>query len=256
MIELQPSFRPRKITHALFDFDGTISLLRSGWCEVMHAMFVQCVPEVDPMELMMDISDLTGKQTIFQMIKLAERVKEQGRDPEPPLEYKKEFLRRLDHIVKQRKQAIADGNKIPENFRVYGSLEMLEDLRARGIHLVLASGTDEEAVREEADLLNVLRFFQCVFGARGGDTACVKRKAIEWIGDTDFAVFGDGFVEISEGKKAGALTVGVPSVEDADVTHLGVVDDWKYDRLLNAGADIIIPDFGDHQQLISTILNE
>ena len=39
---IQPSFSPRPgITHVLFDFDGTLSLVRQGWPEVMVPMFTE-----------------------------------------------------------------------------------------------------------------------------------------------------------------------------------------------------------------------
>ena len=41
----QPSFAPRPgISHVLFDFDGTLSLIRQGWPEVMVPMFVEMLP--------------------------------------------------------------------------------------------------------------------------------------------------------------------------------------------------------------------
>jgi phosphoglycolate phosphatase len=39
-IEFSASFAPRpRISHVLFDFDGTLSLIRQGWPEVMMPMF-------------------------------------------------------------------------------------------------------------------------------------------------------------------------------------------------------------------------
>src|SRR5687767_3211952 len=44
-VELAPGFAPRaQITHVLFDFDGTLSLIREGWPEVMLGMFVEMLP--------------------------------------------------------------------------------------------------------------------------------------------------------------------------------------------------------------------
>ena len=42
---LRPSFAPRPgISHVLFDFDGTLSLIRQGWPEVMVPMFTEVLP--------------------------------------------------------------------------------------------------------------------------------------------------------------------------------------------------------------------
>ncbi len=44
-IEFNPGFAPRPgISHVLFDFDGTLSLIREGWTEVMVAMFLEMLP--------------------------------------------------------------------------------------------------------------------------------------------------------------------------------------------------------------------
>src|SRR5262245_5940385 len=62
--------------HAVFDFDGTLSLIREGWPEVMVPMMVEVLrttgtPESDDelAALSLDfIMQLNGKQTIYQMI--------------------------------------------------------------------------------------------------------------------------------------------------------------------------------------------
>ena len=83
-VELPEPLEPRpEIAHVLFDFDGTISLIRQGWPEVMVPMFVEVIPrldgetEADVRRLALDdIMRLNGKQTIYQMIQLAGRITE------------------------------------------------------------------------------------------------------------------------------------------------------------------------------------
>ena len=94
------------IRHVVFDFDGTLSLIREGWPQVMLPMFEEMLPAVAGDEpesvramLMDDIMTLNGRQTIFQMIKFAERVVERGREPLDPLVYKHEYLRRLEERI-------------------------------------------------------------------------------------------------------------------------------------------------------------
>src|SRR5437762_10650203 len=83
-VELPRPLEPRaEISHVLFDFDGTLSLIRQGWPEVMVPMFVESLPlrlgetraEVQQMVLD-DIMRLNGKQTIYQMIQLTQRIRE------------------------------------------------------------------------------------------------------------------------------------------------------------------------------------
>src|SRR5882672_8619253 len=104
LIEFVHGFVPRpKISHVLFDFDGTLSLIREGWPAVMVPMFVEMLPalpneteEVRRQLCREDIMSLNGKQTVYQMIQFSERIKERGGTPREPLWYKHEYLRRLD----------------------------------------------------------------------------------------------------------------------------------------------------------------
>ena len=68
---------------ALFDFDGTISLIRTGWMEVMVPMMVEILAEPEnrrdrrraPRRRRGLRLAPTGKETMYQMIELANQVK-------------------------------------------------------------------------------------------------------------------------------------------------------------------------------------
>ena len=87
--EFTPGFAMRpEISHVLFDFDGTLSLIRQGWPEVMVADVRRDVARVARRNREArrqlcddDIMRLNGKQTIYQMIQLAERIRERGGAP-------------------------------------------------------------------------------------------------------------------------------------------------------------------------------
>ena len=89
LIEIRSGLWARPgVRHVLFDFDGTLSLIRQGWPEVMVPMFVEMLPRLpgeSAAELEQlatdDIMRLNGKQTIYQMIQLAERVRQRGGQP-------------------------------------------------------------------------------------------------------------------------------------------------------------------------------
>ena len=266
LVEFVPSFAPRpQIKHVLFDFDGTLSLIREGWPEVMVPMFVEFLPP-SPGEteearrglLLEDIMRLNGKQTIYQMIQLAERIKERGGKPKEPLWYKKEYLRRLDERIRSRLESIRNKTVRPDHYLLYGSRHIIENLQQRGMRLYLASGTDEIFVKEEAKLLDIAKYFgDCIYGAQDDYKTFSKKMVIERIlrenkitGERLLA-FGDGYVEIENTKQAGGLAVAVASDEANNGS--GRVDEWKRQRLLGVGADVVIPDFRDGEALLEKI---
>ena len=164
---IQPSFAPRpEITHVLFDFDGTLSLVRQGWPEVMVPMFTEALPalpgesEEDRRKLAFeDIMRLNGKQTIYQMMQLAERIRERGGEPAEPLWYKHEYLRRLDLRINERTEGLGKGTIQHDDLCVFGTRKLLDNLKRRGLALYLASGTDEPFVKREAELLGLTAYF-------------------------------------------------------------------------------------------------
>ena len=129
--------RPRPdLSHVLFDFDGTLSLLREGWPDIMVPMFAEMLPRLpDETEdavrqlLLDDIMRLNGKQTIYQMMQFADRVRERGGQPREPLWYKHEYLRRLNERIAGRTAALRDGAP-PERYLVHGARTLLDAVAA------------------------------------------------------------------------------------------------------------------------------
>lgn len=266
IVEFGPGFQPRPhLTHVVFDFDGTLSLIRQGWPDVMLPMFVEMLPksttttdEEDRKMLLDDMMELTGKQTIYQMIRFAERVRSRGGQPLEPLEYKNEYLRRLDLRIKDRHERLLNGSAQPDEFLVYNSLELLNSLRMRGMNLYLASGTDEPFVKREAAMLGINHFFgPHIYGAQDDYKSFSKKMVIERIlrenkiQGENLLSFGDGYVEIENTKEVGGLAVAVAS--DEENNGKGIMDPWKRDRLAQVHADVFIPDFRDIQLLLDVI---
>jgi phosphoglycolate phosphatase len=269
LVEFSKGFHPRRgISHVLFDFDGTLSLIRQGWPEVMVPMFVEMLPpkpgetEAERRALMYeDIMRLNGKQTIYQMIQLAERIRERGGQPREPLWYKKEYLRRLDLRIESRIEGLRNGAIPKDDLLVFGSRPLLENLRARNLPLYLASGTDEVFVRREAELLDLTKYFgERIYGALDDYKNFSKKMVIERIlrenniSGEKLLAFGDGYVEIQNTKEVGGLAVAVASDEANNGS--GKMDEWKRNRLLGVGADIVIPDFRDGEALLQCILDQ
>lgn len=268
-VEFAPSFAPRPgISHVVFDFDGTLSLIREGWPVIMMGMFTEMLPpqagdQAAAVRAMLwdDMMKLNGKQTIYQMIRFAERVKERGGTPQEPLWYKHEYLRRLEQKIGDRIEELRSKRISPDRYLLHGSRRLLELLRERGMNLYLASGTDEQFVRREAELLGVTEFFgERIYGAKDDYKSFSKKMVIEKIlrenavpGDRLLA-FGDGYVEIQNTKEAGGLAVAVASDEANNGS--GRIDEWKRNRLLGVGADVVVPDYRDAEALLRKILGE
>jgi phosphoglycolate phosphatase len=139
---------------------------------------------------------------------------------------------------------------------VPGSRRLLESLRARGMTLYVASGTDEVYMKEEARLLDVERYFDGgIFGALDDYKSFSKGILIRRILDSarfrgeEFLAFGDGYVEIEEVKKVGGVAVGAATAEPECLA----VDEWKRSRLIGVGADAIVPNYLEHDELMQTL---
>ena len=244
---------------ALFDFDGTLSLIRQGWQDVMIPYFVEVLgacPKVegDVKETVTDFVDLlTGKQTIYQCIRLAEEVSKNGGEPLDPAEYKAEYHRRLSERIKDRIDALKSGKADPDEYVVPGGREFLSALRDKGVTLFLASGTDEPFVREEVNLLKLTSFFEPnIYGARNDYKTFSKEMVIKRLLKENSLLgeqligFGDGFVEIENVLAVGGYAVGVAT----DEVRCCGINTWKRNRLLQAGANAIIPDFSDPERIL------
>jgi phosphoglycolate phosphatase-like HAD superfamily hydrolase len=264
---IHPDIERGRVRSVLFDFDGTLSLIREGWQQVMVPMMVEVLRGLGTGEgedhltavVTEYVDRLTGKQTIYQMIELAEHVKQRGGEPRDPLEYKHEYLDRLWERIKDRVAALKSGAAAPDDLLVPGSRALLAALRARGLTLYLASGTDEKYVLDEARALQVDGFFgDHIHGALDDYKSFSKAIIIDRIIEThalsgpEFLAFGDGYVEIENTRQVGGLAVGVAT----DEARREGVDQWKRTRLVGAGADVIIPDFREYGRLLAYLLPE
>ncbi len=265
MVEnISPGASARNARVVLFDFDGTLSLIRSGWMKVMVPMMVEILADLktgeteDELQAVVEqfVWRLTGKETIYQMIALADAVETRGGKPLAPLAYKKMYLDRLWEKIATRVESLRKGEADPEKYLVPGSRALLEQLKERGLQMYLASGTDEIYMKEEARLLGITQYFDGgVYGALDDYKSFSKAILIQRIlasadfqGD-QFLGFGDGYVEIEEVKNVGGVAVGVASEEPACTE----VDQWKRLRLIGVGADYIVPNFLCREELVSRL---
>jgi phosphoglycolate phosphatase-like HAD superfamily hydrolase len=264
---LHPDVPRGRFRSVLFDFDGTLSLIREGWPQVMIPMMVEVLRQTGTAESDNALSAaveefvmrLNGRQTIYQMIQLAEEVRRRGAEPLDPLVYKHRYHDLLMDRIKGRIEALASGAACAEEWTVPGSHALLTELRRRGLTLYLASGTDLKYVRHEAELLGLTGFFgEHIYGALDQYQNISKKLIIEKILNdhglkgAELLAFGDGFVEIEEVKHVGGVAVAVASDE---VKRSGV-NVWKRDRLVRAGAELVIPEYRRWEVLLQYLFAE
>ncbi|MBI4556499.1 MAG: HAD family hydrolase [Candidatus Hydrogenedentes bacterium] len=262
-IEIINEVERGRFKHALFDFDGTVSVLREGWEKVMKPVMVQAIcgdtaptPEIER-EVEKFIDESTGIQTIYQMQRLVEMVRAHGLVPEEKIldawGYKTIYNEQLMVPVRDRIARYEKGELTIEQVTLRGALEFLKRLAGRGVTLYVFSGTDQEDVRNEAQRIGAAPFFKEILGAIRSLEDYSKDKVIKDIIRThdlhgaEVLICGDGPVEIRNAKENGCVALGVASDE---VNRHG----WnlhKRERLLRAGADILIPDFGELDALLA-----
>ncbi len=260
------------VRHAIFDHDGTISTLRLGWERIMEPMMVRAVlgpryadadealyhKVVDAVRAYID--QTTGVQTLVQMQGLLEMVRRFGCVPEHDIldihGYKALYNAELLATVRRRTAKLRAGELAPEDFQIKGARALLERLSAAGVALYLASGTDREDVVAEAGALGYADLFAGrIFGAVGDVRTEAKRVVLERIfADHDLSgrnlvTFGDGPVEIRETHKRTGLAVGLAT----DESRRFGLNPAKRARLIRAGADLIVPDFTQHEKLLKLL---
>lgn len=263
------------IRYAVFDHDGTISSLRQGWEEIMEPVMMKSIlgDQYDSIdagtfhkvraEVQSFIHKTTGIQTIYQMEGLVELVREFAFVPEDRIldkfQYKQIYNDGLMEMVNQRMDKLAKGELGQEDYTLKGAVAFLHALKERGVTMYLASGTDVDDVRNEAEMLGYAHLFDGgIYGALRDYTKFSKKMVIEQIirdnqlQGKELAVFGDGPDEIREGRRAGGISVGITSNEVQRFGH----NPAKRPRLVRAGAQLLIPDFSQHKKLISLLFQE
>ena len=254
---------PRGGYHSvLFDFDGTLSLIRQGWREIMIPMMVEVLGDLNTGETQADlealvtefVDRLTGKQTIYQMIQLCDEIEKRGGKPKDPLIYKERFNTLLSTHINHRISGLESGTINTDDLMLPHTRALLDNLANRNLVLYLASGTDHAFVCREVDLLGLTPYFEDrVFGAQDQHESFSKAMVIQdmlkthAIDGSELLGFGDGYVEIENVKSVGGTAVGVASDE---VNRTGI-NAWKRARLIEVDADLIIAEYTEQETLIS-----
>jgi rfaE bifunctional protein kinase chain/domain len=260
------------IRHAVFDNDGTVSVLRQGWEQIMAPVMMKAIlgdryetaDEALYQKVQRRVLDYidksTGIQTLVQMEALVEIVREFGIvPPEKVLDrfgYKAIYNEALIEIVSERIVRLQRRQLDTGDYTIKGAVELLKALRGRGVTLYLASGTDHADVVAESKALGYADLFNGgIYGAVGDITNCSKKMVIDRIMSKndlrgpELAVFGDGPVELRESRKRDGLAIGIASDE---LRRHGLNLD-KRARLVKAGAHLLVPDFSQPVELLKLL---
>jgi phosphoglycolate phosphatase len=269
MLTIRTHFRPRpEISHVIFDFDGTLSWLRHGWPGLMCELLLEHIPlqrgesrEQLRQSLLERILSLNGKPSVIQMQLCVEQAEKRG-SPKPDREnLLLEYHHRLERMIQERTKLIHESKAQRDDFIVHGGRAFIEELRERDLNLIILSGTIERQVKQEADLLDLSRYFgQHIYGGTPDLAQSSKRLVIERlmleqrISGQQLLAFGDGALEIGLTKAAGGLAVGVASDEEQNGS--GQMHPVKLKQLGDAGADLLIPDYRDPDALLECLLGK
>ncbi len=260
------------IKHCIFDHDGTLSVLREGWEQVMESMMLKAIlgKHFDTVDkgvfkrvqasVKQFIDRTTGIQTLVQMKGLIELVRQSGFVEEKNLldehGYKHIYNDELLKMIALRIKKLRNGELSSIDFQIKNAGLLLEELHRRGVKLYLASGTDVADVVSEAEAMGYAHLFEGrIYGAVGDVNIEAKKMVVERIirenglSRHQFATFGDGPVELRETQKRGGIAIGVASDE---IRRFGM-NLRKRKRLIRAGASLIIPDFSQLPALLHAL---
>lgn len=201
------------------------------------------------------IERTTGVQTIIQMHGLVEIVRRYGLMDEDEVqsaaEYKAAYTDELRRGVQERLALLSSGLRSVDDYTIRGAVQFLEMLRSAGVRLYLASGTDQEDTRAEAQALGYADLFEEIRGSVDDVKNDPKRVVLSQIfaeletKSENALVFGDGPIEMLAGRRHGATTVGIVS----DETRRYGWNPHKRARLVSGGAQLLVPDFIDRGRL-------
>jgi phosphoglycolate phosphatase-like HAD superfamily hydrolase len=253
------------VKHVVFDHDGTLSTIRYNWESIMEPMMINAVlggavvsgKELDDItsEIREFIDKTTGIQTLRQMQGLVDLVKRWNVNPTilDAFGYKKIYNDELMAMVNRRLEPLRSERLDASDFEIKNATDLLMKLWREDVSLHLASGTDQDDVVREADALGYGWLFEGrIHGSVNKLEVEAKQVVLQRIfdevksSDGRIIVVGDGPVEIQEGRKVGALTIGVAS----DECRRHGLNQRKRKRLIDAGAHAIVPDFSDLDALL------
>lgn len=262
---VDPAFPRGPFRCVVFDFDGTLSLIRGNWQGLMIPRMVEVLLATgtdEPREALVEIvsefvTRLTGRPTMLQMEALADEVARRGRPRPDPQIHLDEYLERLIAQSHERIRAVQTAHTPADDLLVPGSRPLVEHLAENDLLLVIASGTELDHVRHEAGILGLAPYFAPrIYGPVNNDPSFSKQQVLEslmaerGLAGHEMVCIGDGPAEILAGRAVGALTIGVASDE---VHRSGQIHPLKREHLLRSGVHAVVPDYRRLDDLLALV---
>ena len=272
-IEIIRPFNGRNLTTVLFDFDGTLSRERDGWVNLMiatnSAALSQAAPDISVKNaiewVINDIKETIGIPTYQQMKRLAAKIDSMGGTSLSPQRYKDVYNNALVSMVQCAHQKLNNNELELEDLRVPGAIELLTELTKKFGEdaLYLTSGTDIQPVQQSVKILGFEKFFGdriIASGSTGRAEDCAKELIIEkLVRDQNLhpgqlLCFGDGVPELEKANQFGSVCVGVLTPDKSYYESQGhFTIDQKRERLIQAGAHVLVPDFSCSSKLVEIV---
>lgn len=265
-IQIIRPFDGSKIKAVLFDLDGTISKERDGWIDLMVPLFVKelvkfaGVKQELAQEWALEYLELSiGAPTYVQMKALADEVCKRGGKPRKPSYYKSLYNKELVRMVSKHRKQI--GRK---DLLVPGSLEFIRLVAQRfgKPNLYVGSGTDIGAVIKSMKILGLDKFFSRdnIVGAGSVKDVMADSKEIiiqqlvreKGLLRGELLTLGDGLPEIVHSYNKGGICVGVFYCITGKYKGFFTLERNRQ-RMINAGAHILVPDFRYAKKLLELI---
>src|SRR5438046_6824990 len=142
---INPAYVRGSFRCAVFDFDGTLSLLRGNWQGLMVPMMVEALAATgsgesrDTLTAIVEefVTRLTGQPTMQQMLALCDEVEKRGRPRPDPQTYFDRYMDMLLSRTKARIEEVESGKAKIDQMLIPGARHLVERLHTAGWILVI-----------------------------------------------------------------------------------------------------------------------
>ena len=246
----------------VLDYDGTLTTFRRGWEKILHAFASAKICDHEDFaagnkEAALDdidyfVAHAGGSNPRQLMSRLIELAKKYLFSVEMDLQScAEEYVEVFHQAINKRLNKCYENG---ESYLIKGTRQMLDFLNQRQIQCYVVTGSAENDVRNELEILQLGHHFCDVYGATLNTSGRHKEEALADIislhsyKKCEMLMVGDGSVEIEA-----ACNFGLPSLGIASDEHNGGLCERKRRHLIDAGAQLIAADYQHFPQMWNTM---